>query len=301
MTDISTIYRGPESGGNYEGEWVDGASSIHLISDVGRKREHNEDSCIVCFPDDETIRRRRGVLLAVADGMGGASAGEHASHLALTALVNDYYHNESDLIPDALEAAIKQANKAIYDEAEADFELQGMGTTVSALVLHESNAYIGQVGDSRVYLLRASQGLTQITDDHSLVWEQLKAGIITEEEAKSHSLRNLITRAVGIKSDVEVDSFSFGLERDDILLVCSDGLCGMINDSEILEGMQAETLQGAGQLLIEKALEAGGTDNVTSGLIQVTGIPEKSSIQGGGEEVLAPSDGIISRLKRLFS
>lgn len=300
MTDISTIYRGPIDGGNYEKEWVNGVSTVHLISDVGRKREHNEDSCILCAPDDAALRGKRGILLAVADGMGGASAGEHASQLTLTSLVDHYFQNSTDSIPVALEAAIKHANAQVFAEAEADPELQGMGTTCSVVILHGSCGYIGHVGDSRVYLLRESKGLVQITDDHSLVWEQLKAGIITEEEAKNHSLRNLITRAVGIKGEVDVDLISFGLERGDMVLVCSDGLSGMIDDPEILEGMQASTLKGIARMLVGKALEAGGTDNITAGLLHVTGALEKTNLQNGCSEVLAPNDGIMNRIKRLF-
>lgn len=300
MADISTIYRGPDDGGNYQGDWADDVSSYYLISDVGRKREHNEDSCILCVPDDEGVRERRGVVLAVADGMGGASAGEYASRMTLTELVKHYYENESDSIPNALQIAIKKANSQVFAESEADVELQGMGTTCSAVVLHGSNAYIGQVGDSRVYLLRNSKGLTQLTDDHSLVWEQLKAGIITEEEAKHHSLRNLITRAVGIKSEVEVDLFSFVLEKNDMLLICSDGLCGMVEDSGIEAEMKSDTLQEVGRLLIGKALDGGGTDNITAGLFHVTGSLTKYDMQDGCEEVLAPTGGIISKIKRLF-
>ena len=151
MADISTIYRGPDDGGNYAGEWANEETSYYLISDVGRKREHNEDSCILCVPDDEAVRERRGVVLAVADGMGGASAGEYASRLTLTELIRHYYDNDSDSIPDALQLAIKKANSQVFEESEADPELQGMGTTCSAVVLHGINAYIGQVGDSRGY------------------------------------------------------------------------------------------------------------------------------------------------------
>jgi serine/threonine protein phosphatase PrpC len=302
MTDISTIYRGPDDGGNYEGEWADDLSGYYLISDVGRKRKHNEDSCILCLPDDETVRAQKGIIVAVADGMGGASAGEYASRLTLTELVKHYYDNESDSIPDALQLAIKKANSKVFEESEADIELQGMGTTCSAVVLHGANAYIGQVGDSRVYLLRESNGLTQLTNDHSLVWEQMKAGIITEEEAKHHSLRNLITRAVGIKSEVEVDLFSFILEKDDTLLICSDGLCGMVDDPGIHEGMKANTLKDIGQLLVGKALDGGGTDNITAALFQATGSLPKHEVQEGCEEIITPSanTGIIQRIKNLF-
>jgi serine/threonine protein phosphatase PrpC len=300
MADISKTYRGPDDGGNFETEWIGESMGIHLMSDVGRKREHNEDSCILCIPADPALLERRGILLAVADGMGGASAGEHASNRTLTILLETYFQNESDSIPDALRSAIKAANATVFAESEADPELQGMGTTCSAIIAHGSNAYVGQVGDSRVYLKRESKGLVQITNDHSLVWEQLQAGIITEDEAKSHSLRNLITRAVGIKDDVEVDLFSFTLETDDVLLVCSDGLSGMIDDSEILEVMSTDTLQGIGRLLIGRALDAGGTDNVTSGLLRVTGTLKDNDTQEGGQELLAPPEGIMSRIKKLF-
>ena len=300
MSDPLYIVRGPDAGGNFEKEWTNGSLVIHLLSDVGRKREHNEDSCAMCSPNDARVLDRLGIVVAVADGMGGASAGEHASRLALTSFLNHYYNNLTDSIPEALSAAIKEANRKVNTEANANPEFDGMGTTLSVAILHGDNVYIGQVGDSRVYVQKSNLHVAQVTEDHSLVWEQLRAGIISEEEAKNHSLRNLITRAIGIRTDVDVDLFAMKVAQGDVLIICSDGLSGMIDDDVINAGINRDSMKATNRLLVGKALEAGGADNVTVAAVHFKSAPSQRELQPGCEEVTSASGGFIDRIKKLF-
>ena len=301
MTKSDHIYRGPGDGGNFECNWEDTYLSAHVISDVGKKRERNEDSCILCAPKDKDLVECRGYLFAVADGMGGASAGEHASHLALSAFSEQFYSGAETNIPSHVQESIEFANERVFAEAEQHVELSGMGTTLSTLTIIGDCAYVGQVGDSRVYLQRPKSDLLQITEDHSLVAEQVRGGIISEEEARNHSLKNLITRAIGIKGEVEVDLFSFRLQKGDTLLICSDGLCNMVEDEDIAIALQVEALQTAARLLVGKALEAGGSENITVALVRVIAAPPKKNLQAGGSQIYAPSTGLWNSLKGFFS
>lgn len=301
MSEADRIHRGPVNGGNFECDWENAYLSAYLISDVGKKRERNEDACILCAPTDEDLLECRGYLFAIADGMGGASAGEHASHLALSAFSEEFYSGAETNIPNHVQESIENANGHVFAEAEQHAELNGMGTTLSTLSIMGDCAYIGQVGDSRVYLKRPRAGLLQITEDHSLVAEQVRNGVITEEEARNHSLKNLITRAIGIKEDVDVDLFSVRLQKEDTLLICSDGLCNMVEDADIAEALQIKPLKTCARLLVGKALEAGGTDNVSVALVRVTGTPPKKNMQAGASQVYAPVSGFWNRLKQIFS
>ena len=301
MSETDVIHRGPKDGTNFECSWENAYLQAHLISDVGKKRERNEDSCILCAPAAEDLRKCRGYLIAVADGMGGASAGEHASNLALTTLTEQFYNGSETNIPQHLTESISCANRKVYDEAEGCAELQGMGTTLTTLSILGDCAYIGQVGDSRVYLQRKNTDLIQITHDHSLVAEQVRGGIISEEEARNHSLKNLITRAIGIKEGVEVDLFSLRLHKGDTLLLCSDGLCNMVEDPEIAEALQLESLQAAARLLVGQALEAGGQDNISVAIVRVVASPPKAEMQAGGAEVIAPAPGFWNSIRGLLS
>lgn len=300
MSDTLNILHGPENGGNFEEEWENDSVKVHLLSDVGRKREHNEDSCALCAPSSPELLNRLGVVVAVADGMGGASAGEHASSLALTSFIKHYYANQGKSIPEALSKAIKEANRIVNGEANANPEYDGMGTTLSVVIIHGDNVYIGQVGDSRVYAQKKGNGLVQITEDHSLVWEQLRAGIINEEEAKNHSLRNLITRAIGIRHEVDIDLFSMKISDGDVLLICSDGLSGMIDDETINNGINRDSIQATNRILVGKALDAGGTDNVTVATVLVGSNLTSRELQPGCEQVTSANGGFISRIKKLF-
>lgn len=293
---------GPANADNFEYSWRCPELQAHLLSDVGEKREHNEDGCLLCVPEDAPTLHDRGRLFAVADGMGGVSGGALASKLALQTLACVYYAGpEGQAIPARLRAATREANHRVFEEAENRPEYYGMGTTVSALVLHGNNAYIAHVGDSRVYLSRKGEPLHQITHDHSLVAEQLRSGLISEEEARDHSLKNLITRAVGTKEDVKVDLLTFPVKEKDTLLLCSDGLCGVVEDDAIHEAMGIENLQGASRVLVGKALQKGGPDNITVVLVRMLRPPEKKPMHHGARKALPNQKGFFSRLRSLFS
>ena len=293
---------GPRDGMGYEFSWQGDFLEAHVLTDVGRKREKNEDSCILTVPDDPDLLARRGMLFAVADGMGGASAGERASRTTLRALTASYYSSPSDLpIPEAIDAAIEAANGEVFAEAEENPDYHGMGTTVSAVVIHGENAYIGQVGDSRVYALRERAGIHQVTRDHSLVAEQVRNGLITEEEARNHQLKNLITRAVGIKDHVKVDLFSLRLKAHDTLLICSDGLCNMVEDQELASVLSLGDLKTNTRDLISMANGAGGTDNITAVTLRLTTSPPSRPMHEGADQVAVSNGGFWGKLKGLFA
>lgn len=271
-----------------------------MLSDVGKKREKNEDSCLLCIPEPASLADERGLLFAVADGMGGASAGEHASRMALHTMSTTYFRGPAQPVPMGMRTAVETANELIFEESENNPEYSGMGTTVSSIVVLGDWAYIAQVGDSRVYLLRERSGIHQLTHDHSLVAEQVRSGLISEEEARNHALKNLITRAVGIKDTVRVDLFAVQLRPEDTLLLCSDGLCNMVSDSEIAAALALGDLKYCTRKLVEQALEGGGTDNITAVTLRVTGTPPRREMQQGAEEIELSGSGLLGRLRRLF-
>jgi len=287
---------GPLDGLNYEAGWKGAYLDAHLATNVGLKRKNNEDSCAMCAPEAADLAEHCGFLFAVADGMGGALAGEHASHIALQTLMSAYYAQPGMPIPFALREAMSQANDLVFNEAHSNPDYSGMGTTVSALAVQGGWAYIAQVGDSRVYLMRDQAHLLQVTRDHSLVAEQVRNGIISEEEARTHSLRNLITRAVGIKPQVDVDVFVLRLQKNDTLLLCSDGLPGMVSDLQIAHVLQADNLTVVTQNLIDKAIHGGGSDNITTVAVRVTGDPPAVERHDGAEEVQVPCASWFQRM-----
>ncbi len=296
-------FMGPADGLNCAFKWSGRCLHAHLISDVGRKRQNNEDSCLLCAPEDARHFERRGVLFAVADGMGGASAGERASRLALETIAEQYYDETyKGLAPAALSESIMAANSAVYYESESSADYAGMGTTASVLAVMGNWAYIAQVGDSRIYLFREGLGVKQLTNDHSLVAEQMRNGLINAEEARTHLLKNLITRAVGIRSAVDVDLFALDLRFGDTLLLCSDGLSNMVTDEEIMDALAMKDLGEASDKLVALALEAGGSDNVTAIVLRVTGILPLTHYQQGAHKVSLGPEGFLTRLKKkIFS
>ncbi|HEU5244311.1 MAG TPA: Stp1/IreP family PP2C-type Ser/Thr phosphatase [Gaiellaceae bacterium] len=223
-----------------------------VASDTGRKRRRNEDNYVVAPP-----------LFAVADGMGGAQAGEVASQLAASALEA----GESDGLDGTkrIDALIQEANRQIFDRASSDPTASGMGTTMTVALVEGMTVAIGHVGDSRAYLVRGEQ-MEQLTDDHSLVNELLKSGKLSEEEAQIHPQRSVITRAVGTDPDVDVDGFTIEAEDGDVFLICSDGLSDMVEDEEILELLHSnrEDLEQAVKALVAAANRGGGEDNITA-------------------------------------
>lgn len=301
MATVRITEGGPKNADNFEFSWGNGAFQAHLLSDVGKKRTRNEDSCILCAPQDRRLAQEYGMLFAVADGMGGVSGGDLASRLALEMLAEQYFVSAETASPARLHDAIQRANRVIFEEAENRPEFYGMGTTVSVLAIHGGNAYLAQVGDSRVYLARDSENLWQITDDHSLVAEQLRSGMISEDEARNHSLKNLITRAVGTKEAVKVDLFALPLKQNDTILICSDGLSNVVSDTQIAAAMRLENLQGAARSLVGRALEGGGSDNITVALVRVKGTPEKTRLHPGATRVALSKPGIMGKLLKLFT
>jgi protein phosphatase len=226
------------------------------LTDVGRQREGNEDSMLVRPP-----------LFAVADGMGGAQAGEVASGMAVDALGD--VPAEPDNAETALVEAISDANRRIHEGAQEDPSLSGMGTTLTACLVHDGKVTIGHVGDSRAYRWRDGE-LAQLTDDHSLVAELERHGKLTAAEARVHPQRSMILRALGIAAEVEVDTYCFEGHEDDLFMLCTDGLCGLVHDAVIAEVLgSAESLEAAAAKLIELANLSGGPDNITTVLFRL--------------------------------
>lgn len=217
---------------------------------VGKVRPTNEDGYLI-----------RDGLLAVADGMGGHRAGEVASGTAL-AVLREYPFGSGD--PAAqLEAAVQAAHARVRELAGADPSLSGMGTTLTAALVAEGRVVVAHVGDSRLYLWREGE-LRQITADHSMAAELLRAGQIDEAAARSHPHRHMLTRAVGALEELRVDLSEFPLETGDGLLLCTDGLSSLVDEDDMLRVLREQpTAQAAADALVELALARGGTDNVT--------------------------------------
>jgi serine/threonine protein phosphatase PrpC len=228
-------------------------------SDVGRLRTTNEDSFVV---DD------RLALYAVADGMGGHRAGEVASATALEALRAAVASGQ------ALDASIVLANSAVFQKAATDAALSGMGTTLTAVaIVGESTLLIGHVGDSRAYRIRDGM-IAQLTEDHSLVQELVREGRISQAEAEVHPQRAIVTRALGIEPEVEVDLYTVDARTNDRILLCSDGLTGMLHDDEMLAIAAVESdPRVAADRLVDAANEAGGEDNITVLIVDVLEAP----------------------------
>jgi len=230
---------------------VTGLGHVGVITDTGRKRRRNEDA-YVCEPP----------LFAIADGMGGAQAGEVASRLAAAALRESGAktlggeRRISDLI--------QEANRRVYDRSSTDPNTSGMGTTITVALVENDNVAFGHVGDSRAYLIRDGR-MEQVTEDHSLVNELLKSGKLSREEAESHPQRSVITRALGTDPDVDVDTFTIAAEVGDVFLLCSDGLTDMVGEGEILELVERsrDDLNSALKSLVRAANRSGGDDNIT--------------------------------------
>jgi serine/threonine protein phosphatase PrpC len=229
------------------------------LSHRGRRRRHNEDAYVVQPP-----------LFAVADGMGGAKAGEVASALAADAVQESGNDGESGEA--RVSALIEEANRRVFRRASEDREASGMGTTMTVALVESDEVAIGHVGDSRAYLIRDGR-LEQLTDDHSLVAELVRSGKLTPEEAETHPQRSVITRALGTEADVDVDTFSVRSAPGDLFLLCSDGLTSMVDDETILDAVERNRadLEEAAKALINAANRGGGEDNITVVFFEVDG------------------------------
>lgn len=232
-------------------------------TDVGCVRELNEDAFFI----DPMLSEKGQGFCILADGMGGHNAGEIASRTAVETISQQLEellvkYGESE-IPAAMNQAIAEANRKIYDMAVKNQEQQGMGTTTVLTCISEKEAYIANIGDSRAYALRGGE-IVQITTDHSVVAEMVAQGTISKEEARVHPQKNIITRALGTDKKAEADIFEYDFMTGDILIMCSDGLSGMVDDDYIRDVCRQETTaeQMVGRM-IHRAKENGGADNIT--------------------------------------
>jgi PPM family protein phosphatase len=243
-------------------------------SDLGRQRQGNEDNFFVRAP-----------LFVVADGMGGAQAGEVASEMA----VESFDRGLPDGSPaDGLVSVIEDANRRIHDRSRAEAQRAGMGTTVTAAYVGEDEVTIAHVGDSRAYVLRDGE-LTRLTRDHSLVGELVARGKLTEEQAETHPQRSVITRALGPEPEVQVDVQVYQARAGDLFMVCSDGLTSMVPELRVREILEAAgSLEEAGRELIGAANDAGGRDNITVILFRLEHVDEDERAASQGETIEEP-------------
>jgi serine/threonine protein phosphatase PrpC len=238
------------------------------LTDIGRRRNDNQDNLARRVPDDPEELERDGALFVVADGMGGHAAGEIASTVAVQTICAAYFENAQGEVLQGLAQAIKEANEAILTIARENANRMGMGTTMVAAVLCQGILYVANIGDSRAYLLRNGR-LRQLTEDHSWVAEQVRAGVLTEDQARNHVHRNVITRSLGTQATVTADVFVEPAHEGDILLLCSDGLHGYVPDDVIHQTMKEYPPAEAAQRLIDLANEAGGLDNITVSIFRI--------------------------------
>ncbi len=251
-------------------------------SDIGCVRQNNEDSFGYWEPEDDQQFLRKGRLAVVADGMGGYEGGQEASRLAVETLMAAYRDFAGDDPQQALIEALRAAHEQVRQYSFAHPELRGMGTTCTAAAIvrvadgvadgaaeHDALYYV-HVGDTRLYLIRDCQ-ITRVTRDHSYVGRLVESGMISQEEAEHHPQRNILTAALGTNPDLIMDSPGHPepLRPEDVLLICSDGLWGLVRDSEILDAVENKSAAQAGRELIELARERGGPDNITVEILRL--------------------------------
>ena len=233
-------------------------------TDIGSKRTMNQDS-VYC--NENSVGSFQNLFI-VADGMGGHKAGDYASKLCVEKMVCAIEESKSITPVTILEEAVTEANKCVLEEAKANAEYDGMGTTMVACTLQGNTLYIANIGDSRLYII--NDDIKQITKDHSWVEEMVKKGELTESQARIHPQKNIITRALGIDEVVHADYFEINTKPDDKILMCSDGLTNMVEDEDIEYIIRhSSSIEKAVENLVEKANENGGKDNITVILVQI--------------------------------
>jgi protein phosphatase len=226
---------------------------VHGKTDKGRIRKENEDA--FCIEKDLG-------LLAIADGMGGHASGEVASKMAI-GILRDSLRKEGEPFPERLASGVELANQAIYEAARSQSQLKGMGTTLTAVQLNGNRLAIAHVGDSRAYLIRSGV-IERLTDDHTMVFEQVARGLMTNEEAARSDMRHILSRALGIAPEVEVDMEALTVSEGDTLVLCSDGLSELVSEEEVLSEVQSSSRPdvACGEL-VHLANQRGGADNIT--------------------------------------
>lgn len=279
------------------------AKHIHPVikmaarTDLGRVRENNEDKFDFFEPEDPDILAQKGLFYAVADGMGGHAAGQIASEMALKRVIKAYYEDSSPDVVGSLTRAVFDANKLIYDAAQMIVERSGMGTTLTAVVIRADTAYFVQVGDSRAYLIRG-RDIRQITEDHSWIAEQVRRGVMTEEEARLSPFRNVITRSLGNLPVVEPDVFAEEIQPGDTIVLCSDGLSGSLSETDIRDIVAGNTPSQAVMDLIDAANERGGNDNITAMIVVIKDIVKDEAAES--EEIYDTDPKPDTPKKRFF-
>ena len=233
-------------------------------TDVGRKRPGNEDSHGVWVPTDPETGRRIGVLLVVADGMGGSQSGEVASQMTVDTVIRVVSQSNGEDIPGTLVRALEEANLEVHQAGQNDTGRSGMGTTCTAVLICDDTAWVAHVGDSRAYLLRAGH-IRQLTNDHTLVAGLVENQQITRLQARRDPRRNILTRSIGPQPEIDPDVFRADtrLCPGDVILLCSDGLHGYFNDSELADMVTESEPSTVVRDLIAEANDRGGADNIT--------------------------------------
>ncbi|MBX3437704.1 MAG: serine/threonine-protein phosphatase [Planctomycetaceae bacterium] len=242
-------------------------------TDVGLRRQNNEDACIALLASDEAVWRDRGHLFVVADGMGGHAVGELASKMATDTLPQSYFKTREGDVLRAMRAAVEAANRTIHARGTQNRDFQRMGTTCTALALCEKGAVIGHVGDSRIYRVRRDR-IDQLTFDHSLQWELEQRGRLRPEDIALQEHRNVITRSLGPEANVEIDiEGPIPVFPDDVFVACSDGLTAHVREGEIATIVRDLPPKSASRLLVHLANLRGGTDNCTVIVVRVGPLP----------------------------
>lgn len=235
-------------------------------SDVGKAREINEDYFYISYPDDKIQ------LFILADGMGGYNGGEIASKLAVTAAKNyiltnfDENNTNKDVLLELVKSSVSYANMIVYEKAKETEELSNMGTTLDVCLIYQNKAFISHVGDSRVYRMR-NEFFRRLTKDHSYVQRLIDDGELTKDEAMVHPKKNMLMKALGCESFIEPDGMVRGFLKDDVLLMCSDGLTNMVSEEEIVQIIK-DNPTDATKLLVQRANDLGGVDNITAIIIR---------------------------------
>ncbi len=253
-----------------EGMKVKPGMEVASLSDVGRQRDNNEDSCRYWEPESDEDLEHKGRVAVIADGMGGYEGGQEASRLAVETVIEVYDRAFSSDPQAALVEGFAVAHKRIREYAEAHPEFQGMGTTCTALALVACQLYFAHVGDSRLYLVRAGE-ISRLTRDHTYVGRLVESGIVRAQDAETHPQRHILTAAMGSGREVAADfpKQALPVEQGDTFILCTDGLWGLVTDQEILGAVQHQPAASSCRALVTMALQRGGPDNITVQLLRV--------------------------------
>lgn len=252
--------------------------AIGAATDPGKKHTENQDSHAYFFPEKGTAHKK-GILLALADGMGGHAGGSMASKITIDALMQTYYEDNRSSIPDSLEKSFLAANRKVMEKGQSSLDLQGLGSTLTAVVFRSDEMYYAHVGDSRGYSIYQDE-ILHFTEDHSFVANLVKAGIISDEESLTHPESNILTKAIGFDEDliVDVSAEAVKIKKDQYVLLCCDGLYKVVPDHEILSTVhEFKKPSVISKKLIEKANDNGGPDNITVVVARIDSVTGKSN------------------------